>query len=117
MAVIDQDNFSNISWHSDQASGGTTLTPALEADDPAGVSSNGSSGRQATATTHGMDVDVDQLDPAGLGSEILECTVSSPIKENDGTKDAFVSYLITTNVCLPSSLLSRAFSTFARIDC
>lgn len=34
------------------------------------------------------------------GDEVLECTVSDPHKENDGTKDAYVSYLITTNVCL-----------------
>ena len=29
----------------------------------------------------------------------LKCTVGTPIKEGDGSKDAFVSYLITTNVC------------------
>lgn len=36
----------------------------------------------------------------GLGDEVLECNVSSPLKENDGTKDAFVSYLVTTHVRL-----------------
>lgn len=41
----------------------------------------------------------DPLDLAGVGDGILECTVTAPIKENDGTKDVFVSYLVTTHVC------------------
>ena len=28
----------------------------------------------------------------------LECTVSSPQKENEGTKDVYISYLVTTKV-------------------
>lgn len=40
------------------------------------------------------------VDLGGIGDGILECTVSSPLKENDGTKDAYVSYLITTTVGL-----------------
>lgn len=41
-----------------------------------------------------------EADAPSLGYDKLECTVGTPIKENDGTKDAFVSYLITTNVCI-----------------
>lgn len=42
----------------------------------------------------------DAVDLAGIGPEgILECTVDTPLKENDGTKDAYVSYLISTHVC------------------
>lgn len=37
-------------------------------------------------------------DPHEFNEGNLECTVSRPQKENDGTKDAFVSYLVTTNV-------------------
>lgn len=41
----------------------------------------------------------DAVDLAGIGPEgILECTVDTPLKENDGTKDAYVSYLISTHV-------------------
>ncbi len=43
----------------------------------------------------------DPLDLAGVGDGILNCEVTNPIKENDGTKDAYVSYLVTTNVCSP----------------
>jgi sorting nexin-4 len=47
--------------------------------------------------------DADQVDLAGIGADgILECTVDAPMKENDGTKDAYVSYRITTHV-RPSS--------------
>lgn len=41
----------------------------------------------------------DPIDVAGLEGGSLECTVGQPIKENDGTKDAYVSYLVTTKVC------------------
>jgi sorting nexin-4 len=42
----------------------------------------------------------DAVDLGGIGNGVLECTVDTPLKENDGTKDAYVSYLITTHVCL-----------------
>jgi hypothetical protein len=42
----------------------------------------------------------DGVDLAGIGDGILECTVDAPLKENDGTKDAYVSYLVTTHVFL-----------------
>lgn len=34
----------------------------------------------------------------GIEGGVLECTVDTPLKENDGTKDAYISYLITTHV-------------------
>jgi len=41
----------------------------------------------------------DRVDLGGIRADgILECTVDTPLKENDGTKDAYVSYLVTTNV-------------------
>lgn len=42
----------------------------------------------------------DRVDLGGIGDGRLECTVEAPLKENDGTKDAYVSYLVTTHVCL-----------------
>ena len=42
------------------------------------------------ARGHGRD--------GSVSGELLECTVGSPIKEGDGTKDAFISYLVTTHV-------------------
>ena len=44
----------------------------------------------------------DAVDLAGVGADgVLECTVDTPLKESDGTKDAYVSYLITTHVRSP----------------
>jgi len=40
----------------------------------------------------------DAIDLAGIGDGSLECAVDTPMKENDGTKDAYVSYLVTTHV-------------------
>ncbi|KAI9684087.1 MAG: intercellular trafficking and secretion [Trizodia sp. TS-e1964] len=39
----------------------------------------------------------DPIDLAGVGDGSLECTVDSPLKENEGTKDVFVSYRVTTH--------------------
>lgn len=109
MAVIDQhDEFSNVSWHSDHhnppaaAMGGGA--PVFDDSEP------------VDAHHPEMEEDPTRLDP-GLSGDVLECTVSEPRKESDGTKDAFVSYLVTTNVRLlaprgtsrPPSLLSLAF--------
>ena len=91
MAVIDQESFSNISWHSDR-NVGPASNPGGAADD--GGEGSGSNGEHRGETSPDAQLD----DPAGLGSETLDCIVGSPIKENDGTKDAFVSYLITTRV-------------------
>ncbi|KAJ3457207.1 hypothetical protein MRS44_014348 [Fusarium solani] len=79
---MDQDDFSNVSWSDhvhDQTS--RTIPPAEQP------------GHDMNGPGTGLEADA-----PSLGNERLECTVGTPIKENDGTKDAFVSYLITTNV-------------------
>jgi sorting nexin-4 len=38
----------------------------------------------------------------------LECIVSSPRKENEGSKDAYVSYLITTKTNFKSFQVNSA---------
>lgn len=50
----------------------------------------------------GLGRNADEMDLAGVGDAVLECTVTQPNKENDGSKDAYVSYLVTTNVCCAS---------------
>lgn len=78
-----QDNFSNVSWSEhvhDQ-----TSRPVPDAEEPG-------------HTMEGPDTGISHDAAPDLGGERLECVVGTPIKENDGTKDAFVSYLITTNV-------------------
>lgn len=96
MAVIDQqDNFSNISWHSDhnsnQAGGFSGLQSTL------GPSSTAMDAEPPSTDDQRHGEELSAQDP-GMTGDILECTVSEPRKESDGTKDAFVSYLVTTNV-------------------
>lgn len=93
MAVVDQDNFSNVSWQSDLGEPGHGTSS--RADDSMDDTNNGTHGEPGLHS--------DELGAHALGPEQLECTVTSPIKENDGTKDAFVSYLITTHVSLSIS--------------
>lgn len=88
MAVLDQDNFSNISWHSEQN------------PDAAGPSTSASHDPNSPDYNGHRTGEEGDLDNGHSGGEILECVVSEPHKENDGTKDAYVSYLITTNVCI-----------------
>lgn len=97
MARIEQDDFSSVSWHSDRA--------AAEAQSPGAASGDfdpqESAGPQSADATH--------PDAAALGGEVLECTVSQPLKENEGSKDVFVSYLISTYVSAPEEDASGCF--------
>ena len=99
MARIEQDNFSNVSWHSESVGAGdegpSSSSIQTGFDTP---ERNGDEDEDAAAAAAAA---AEQLDPAGLGSEVLECTVSQPLKENEGSKDVFVSYLISTYVCIP----------------
>jgi len=56
--------------------------------------------RRASNTQHlPPDHNADAVDTAGIGPEgFLECVVGAPQKEHEGTKDAYISYSITTHV-------------------
>lgn len=98
MAVMDQhqDDFSNVSWNTDEhtAAESSSSVTATEYDEDA--DRNGHHTYESDAP--GNDDD----------REVLDCTVSEPLKENEGSKDTFVSYLITTNVS-ESMLLCRVW--------
>jgi len=52
-----------------------------------------------------QDHNADRVDLAGIGNEgFLICTVDKAQKEAEGTKDVYVSYLITTHVYLTTCL-------------
>ena len=88
---MDQDDFSNVSWHSEQDE---AAEGSASAHEPQRSSEYPGIGRGDGGRTIGDEEA--HLQPT-RGDEILECTVSDPHKENDGTKDAYVSYMITTN--------------------
>jgi len=89
MASSEQEgDFSNVSW-SEHVHDQTHKNPTTPDAEDTGHTLDG----PGAAVEH---------EPHPLGGERLECTVDTPIKENDGTKDAFVSYLITTSSTFPS---------------
>lgn len=94
MAVMDQqDSFSNLSFNSDQnVHGGSSTSARFDGEDSGSPASLSHLEQKDSDDNH-----LQQLDP-GMGGEILECIVTEPHTENAGTKDAYVSYLITTNV-------------------
>lgn len=92
---MDHDDFANIEWQNSQRG------HSQSDDEGEGPDTNRKSGEIQAGPN------ADPLDLAGIGEGVLECTVGSPIKENDGTKDAFVSYLVTTHVRLYGNIEGR----------
>lgn len=88
----EHDNFAEISWQSSepsaQLSPSTRNTTTIESDS-LGASKNDNG--KLSQKSYPVDFD-------GIGEGMIECKVTQPIKENDGTKDAYVSYVVTTNV-------------------
>lgn len=94
---MDHDDFANVTWQNDHPG----------RDVPSSVGSPGApdegtpdlnSRRHVEAP---LGANADAMDLAGVGEGTLECTVTSPLKENDGSKDAYISYLVTTTVSSP----------------
>lgn len=105
---MDHSDFDSVSWKNgpdSDLSRPTTSGTDVEEPERSGYDVNGKR-RMSSAGEEGP-----QLSPhpggelAGIGDGILECRVDSPLKENSGTKDVYISYLITTHVCGPSALL------------
>ncbi|KAL4973698.1 sorting nexin-4 [Aspergillus desertorum] len=97
---MNHDDFDSVSWRHDPDSdisrpttSGTDIEESPEnRHDPNGKRRMSSANEIPQAGPH-----ADALDLAGIGDGVLECRVDSPIKENDGTKDAYISYLVTTH--------------------
>jgi sorting nexin-4 len=69
----------------------TAVSTRHEAEPDFGEQQKGSNPGQAGRLAGNLDL-------AGVGEAKLECTVTNPLKENDGSKDAYMSYLVTTTV-------------------
>lgn len=98
---MDHDDFDNVSWQNPGAHGAASSIAS-----PRGVSEDegpgDTNGKRQAGSGGQLGPNADAMDLAGIGEGVLECTVTNPIKENDGTKDAYVSYLVTTNTTFPS---------------
>ena len=88
-------DFDNVTWQNDI----DPPTPSAPQSEPQGAAPRPElNGRRASTAQAGPGADA--VDLAGVGDGELQCTVSSPLKENDGSKDAYVSYLVFTEVRL-----------------
>lgn len=97
-----QDDFDSVSWRNDPESDASRPTTA--GTDTVEFSGGGHdiNGKRRMSSTHEESQagpSADAVDVGGIGDGVLECQVDSPLKENDGTKDAYISYLVTTHVC------------------
>jgi hypothetical protein len=115
----DHGDFDSVSWRNESGrdtNQPVSTEPAHETTLPTRIS-NGK--RRLSSQHQHHEAQAGQLaepvDLGGIGDGILECTVGSPSKENDGTKDAYVSYLITTTVGLPC--LTVLVKSSVNVDC
>lgn len=92
-------DFDSISWRNDPESDSSRPNTAgpSDADDRNG---RGNAGGKRSESISSLPVgeSADGVDLGGIGNGRLDCTVDTPLKENDGTKDAYISYLVTTHV-------------------
>ena len=92
-----ENDFDSVSWEPDHDSRPATAEPR-SSDDRYSSSSSGKRKASNTSSVPQAGTMADDVDLAGIGGGRLDCTVDTPLKENDGTKDAYVSYLVTTQV-------------------
>lgn len=99
---MDHDDFDSVSWrHDPDSDNSRPTTSGTDADEPPhGLNNYDTHGKQKMMVSAAQEepLSPDAADLAGIGEGVLECEVASPLKENDGTKDAYVSYLVTTHV-------------------
>ena len=96
---MDHNDFDSVSWRNDPESD-PSRPPTSGAGERSGSAGRpGANGkRRVSSASLQAGHNADAVDLAGIGEGRLDCTVDKPQKENDGTKDAYVSYLVTTHV-------------------
>lgn len=94
-------DFDNVSWRNEPESDHSRPNTAGPSDADGRNFRPGFDDKRRTSNSSAhMGQNVDRVDLGGIGDGMLDCTVDTPLKENDGTKDAYISYLVTTQVCL-----------------
>ena len=112
-------DFEGISWQHETENTASRSNSAVQNEgaesraDRAGLKGK----RRTSSNTHQAGRNADAIDLAGIGDGRLDCTVGSPLKESDGTKDAYVSYLITTHVSASTLILSLHVRTLNHLMC
>lgn len=111
-------DFDSVSWRNEDSdtSRPNTTTNNSNQDRDSTPKSNGK--RKVKHPVPQTGGDSEAVDIAGIGEHgRLDCNVSSPLKEHDGTKDAYVSYLVTTHsdfasFTKPHTKVRRRFTDF-----
>jgi sorting nexin-4 len=96
------DDFDSVSWkHDPDSDVSRPTTASTDAAEPSETRRDSNGKRRMSSAQEEPQAGplADAVDLAGIGDGVLECRVDSPLKENDGTKDAYISYLVTTHVC------------------
>ncbi|KAJ5769947.1 uncharacterized protein N7511_001998 [Penicillium nucicola] len=114
------DDFDNVSWkHDPESDVSRPTTAGTDAEEPReqGHDSNGKRRMSSAQEEPQAGPLADAVDLAGIGDGVLECQVDTPLKENDGTKDAYISYLVTTHTDFksfqrPEFTVRRRFTDF-----
>lgn len=98
--AMDENQFDSVSWQREDLQQREEQLPTSSPQEST-LPIRSASGRRNTNASDEPQAGehADGVDLAGVGDGLLECNVEQPLKENDGTKDAYVSYLVTTNVC------------------
>lgn len=100
-------DFDSISWRNDPGSDSSRPNTAGPSDsDDRNGRGNAGGKRSESVSSPPMGENADGVDLGGIGNGRLDCTVNTPLKENDGTKDAYISYLVTTHV---GALVNQCF--------
>lgn len=95
-------DFDSVSWRNEDSDNSRPNTAGLHDNQDRDSTPKSNGKRKAKSLVPQAGEGAEAVDLAGIGEHgRLDCTVSSPLKEHDGTKDAYVSYLVTTDVNLP----------------
>ncbi|KXG53123.1 uncharacterized protein PGRI_001730 [Penicillium griseofulvum] len=114
------DDFDSVSWKHDPDSDiSRPTTASTDAAEPSEIHHDSNGKRRMSSAQEEPQAGplADAVDLAGIGDGVLECQVDSPLKENDGTKDAYISYLVTTHTDFksfqkPDFTVRRRFTDF-----
>ncbi|KAI9669746.1 MAG: intercellular trafficking and secretion [Alyxoria varia] len=98
-------DFDSVQWRREEEQLNHPKSPAQSP--PSRLKSNGKRRQSSANNTAFPERVADQVDAGLAGAGYLHCTVDQPQKESEGTKDAYISYLVTTY---------SDFKTFANRD-
>ncbi|EGD91294.1 sorting nexin-4 [Trichophyton rubrum D6] len=96
---MDHNDFDSVSWRNDGDSDPSRPATSYTDIDNASSSRDNPNGKRRISSTGDevLSPVQDGAFAAALDNGMLECTVDTPLKENEGTKDVYVSYLVSTH--------------------